>query len=397
MNSARLAGRLVAVQLLSTAFALVAVALSPVRWLRRAGGRRGLSLWTGTPILTLPLKAKAERILGANARSLAVRTYYITQEFDYNLSRWRSLPLVGAFAHFLAFVWAAVRADRIHCFCDGALLPVPRPLGFNFIELWVYRLLGIQVFLWTYGADVRSRDTTRALGEPNCCTDCTLVGKACICGEAQRRAKLARLAANATAVFSMGDMTEYTPGSRNDLYFWPVDVAGNPGGRYTPVYPEFDRARPVRVVHAPNHRMFKGTRFLERAVEELRREGVGLELVIVERLPNSEALTVFRTADVIFDQCLVGFHGYFALEGMALGKPVMCFIRKRDYLLAPDECPIVNTHPSTLKEDLRRLVNAPEQLAELGRRGRAYVEKYFSVEAFAQRLAGAYRELGIEP
>lgn len=40
---------------------------------------------------------------------------------------------------------------------------------------------------------------------------------------------------------------------------------------------------------------------------------------------------------------------------------------------------------------------APEHLAELGRRGREYVEKYFSVEAVTERLGRAYRELGATP
>jgi hypothetical protein len=389
--------RTAAVYLLSVVFALLAGLLWPLRLARKLVHGRGLSLWTGVPILTLPLKAKAERLLGVDARSMAVKTFHLGGGFDYDLSRWRSLPIVGVLVPFCAFLWASVRADRIHCFCDGALLPPPRPFEFNLVELALYRLFGVQVFLWTYGADVRTRARTRALGEPNCCTDCTQVGEACICNEARQVSKMARLGARATAVFSMGDMTEYTPGSRNDVFFWPIDLTENAGGHYTPAYPRFNGRRPLRVVHAANHRMFKGTRFLERAVDELHEEGVALELVTVEGVANAEALEIFRTADLIFDQCLIGFHGYFALEGMALGKPVMCFIRKPEYLLAPQECPIVSTHVATLKEDLRRLASAPERLAERGRRGREYVEKYFTVEAVSERLGRAYRELGVTP
>ena len=92
----------------------------------------------------------------------------------------------------------------------------------------------------------------------------------------------------------------------------------------------------------------------------------------------------------------MGNYGYFALEAMALGKPVMCFIRKPDqYLLHPEECPIINTHVDTLKADLRRLVERRAELEEIGRRGRQYIEKHFSLEAFAGRLRRAYRDLGI--
>jgi hypothetical protein len=243
---------------------------------------------------------------------------------------------------------------------------------------------------------VRSRSKTLALGEPNCCTDCTLVGKACICEEDIRARYVARLRQQVCAIFSMGDMIEYTPGSRNDLFFWPIDLSAESGEKYRPVYPDGSVERPLRVVHAPNHRMFKGTRFLEKAVAELRADGAPIELVLVESTPNSHAIEIYRSADVIFDQCLVGFHGYFALEGMALGKPVMCFIRKPDqYLLAPDECPIINVHADTLKADLRRLVANRSELCELGRRGRRYIEDHYTPEAFAGRLRRAYEKLGV--
>jgi glycosyltransferase involved in cell wall biosynthesis len=113
-------------------------------------------------------------------------------------------------------------------------------------------------------------------------------------------------------------------------------------------------------------------------------------------MPNSMALEIYRTADIIFDQCLIGFHGYFALEAMALGKPVMSFIRKpNEYLLHAKECPILNTHITTIENDLLSLALRRDELAEIGRLSRSYVEKYYSIEAFSTRLGNTYRELGV--
>ena len=135
--------------------------------------------------------------------------------------------------------------------------------------------------------------------------------------------------------------------------------------------------------------MFKGTRFLEAAVEELRRDGEIVELVMVERMSNEEALNVYRTADVIFDQCLIGSHGYFGLEAMALGKPVMCSVRKDEYVLAPTECPAIRVLPETIAPTLRSLIRDRQALRRIGIKGRNYVEKYYSVEAFSGRLGAA--------
>jgi hypothetical protein len=208
--------------------------------------------------------------------------------------------------------------------------------------------------------------------------------------------KIERLKKYSDAIFSMGDMKEYTPGSHNDLFFWPIDLKGPDAGKYEPVYPQTDKDKPLRIVHASNHKMFKGTHFLVEAVDNLKAQGILIELILVEKVPNKEALDIYRSADIIFDQCLIGFHGYFALEGMAMGKPVMCFLRKpEEYLLHPEECPIINIHITTLENDLRRFFEDREELRNIGVRGRKYIEKYFTIEAFALRLKKAYDDLGV--
>lgn len=373
------------------------VLLLPLRLFRQSRNSRPiLSLWTGAPIVNMAINARAERLLGSDSRSLVTHTYYITKAFDYDLSRLRAVPILGYLVPFVVFVWACLSVDRLHFYCDRGILPSAKRYTPNFLELRIYRLLGIDVFLWTYGADVRSRKTTQSLGEPNCCTDCTQVGFACVCDEKQRLANMQRLQPLSRAIFAMGDMIEYTPGSRNDLFFWPLDLGADEGKRYRPSAPTFDSRRIINIVHAPNHRMFKGTRFLEAAVRELKSEGFPVELTMVEKVPNARALELYRSADIIFDQCVVGFHGYFAIEGMALGKPVMCFIRKpAEYLLHPEECPIINTSLATLKNDLVRLINNPARLTELGNQGRQYVERHFTIEAFSRRLARAYLDLEI--
>ncbi|MBE9207154.1 glycosyltransferase [Nostoc sp. LEGE 06077] len=382
---------------LSIGVIFLVILLSPLRFIyKKLTSSQINSLWLGTPIITLALKAKAERLLGIKARSLVYETYFITQSFDYNLSQWTRIPLIGKFTSLFIFVWACLWADRLHLYCDRGLLLSWKPLQINFRELFVYKLLGIHIFFWTYGADVRSQQATQILGKPNCCIECDAVGKACICDENRRINYVNKIKQYATAIFSMGDMIEYTPGSLNNLFFWPVDLYGVNSEKYQPAYPEIDKTKPLRIVHAPNHRKFKGTHFLSKAVENLQNEGISIELILVEKMPNEQALEIYRTADIIFDQCLIGFHGYFALEGMAMGKPVMCFIRKpQEYLLNPEECPIINTHIQTLEKDLRDLVNCREKLPEIGIKSRQYIEKYFTLEAFAQRLQKAYQDLGI--
>jgi glycosyltransferase involved in cell wall biosynthesis len=151
----------------------------------------------------------------------------------------------------------------------------------------------------------------------------------------------------------------------------------------------------VKVFHAPNHRSFKGTEFLIRTVEELKAEGLKIELMLVEKKPNEEIRRLMNEeADILAEQFIATGHGLTAIEGMASGLPVMAnleqevytrLFRRYSYL---NECPVLSTTPETLKQNLRVLITTPRLREELGRAGRQYVEKYHS-EQTAQYMFGA--------
>ena len=52
-----------------------------------------------------------------------------------------------------------------------------------------------------------------------------------------------------------------------------------------------------------------------------------IRYVEVTRLPHAEAMKLYAQADLVIDQLLAGWYGGFAVETMAMGKPVVCYIR----------------------------------------------------------------------
>ena len=84
--------------------------------------------------------------------------------------------------------------------------------------------------------------------------------------------------------------------------------------------PPTDRARPV-ILHAPSSRRRKGTEHVIAACE-----GLDADLVLVEGLHHDEAFERYREADIVVDQLNAGWYGLFAIECMALGKPVVTFL-----------------------------------------------------------------------
>jgi hypothetical protein len=159
---------------------------------------------------------------------------------------------------------------------------------------------------------------------------------------------------------------------------------------FTPVPPS-DNPRPL-VVHAPSNREKKGTEFVIKACEAL-----PVDLDIVEGVPHDVARERYARADIVVDQLKAGWHGVFALEAMALGKPVVTYL-KPDVVERSAEgygirIPIVPATPETLVEALRPLVEQPTLRRELGAAGRAYVERVHDVERVADRLLDLYRSL----
>jgi glycosyltransferase involved in cell wall biosynthesis len=167
----------------------------------------------------------------------------------------------------------------------------------------------------------------------------------------------------------------------------PEDRSGDWGDR-----------RPVVVLHAPNHREIKGTRFLIQACEELKKEGVPIELKLVEKVPNARIKELMAECDIVADQFIVGWYALFAIEGMSMGKPVMTYLRPdlaelyTVYSYGAD-CPLVNTHPLHIKDILKRLVGDAPLRSDLGRQGRQYVEKYHSLQGVGLMLDAIYRRV----
>jgi glycosyltransferase involved in cell wall biosynthesis len=91
-------------------------------------------------------------------------------------------------------------------------------------------------------------------------------------------------------------------------------------------------------------------------------------------------------ADVVVDQLLVGWYGTFAVEAMALGRPVLSYVREDE----PDDnpfgasLPIVRTSPRTLVADLAAVLADRARREELGWAGRAFAEEHHDPVAIAR-------------
>ena len=179
-----------------------------------------------------------------------------------------------------------------------------------------------------------------------------------------------------------------------DAIRWVPEAEVVPPGidlrEYTPA-PPTDNPRPV-VLHAPSSRRRKGTEHVIAACEQL-----PVELEIVEGLHHDEARRRYERADIVVDQLNAGWYGLFAIEAMALGKPVLSFLHEEAVARTEEafgvEVPIVNVTKETLADRLRPLVEAGAERRRLGAASRAYVEQLHDVDRTADRLIELYKRL----
>jgi glycosyltransferase involved in cell wall biosynthesis len=159
--------------------------------------------------------------------------------------------------------------------------------------------------------------------------------------------------------------------------------------------PSEPRRGPIRIVHAPTNREIKGTEHVLAAVERLRGRH-DVELRLVEGLPHAEAMQLYRDADLVIDQLRIGWYGGFAVEAMAMGKPVVCHIADEDLELVPEAMrralPIVRATPESLPDVLDDLLRHEELLPDIGRLSREYVEAWHDPLEIARRMLAVYAD-----
>jgi glycosyltransferase involved in cell wall biosynthesis len=152
-----------------------------------------------------------------------------------------------------------------------------------------------------------------------------------------------------------------------------------------------DRTRPV-ILHAPSSRRRKGTEHVLAACESL-----DADLVLVEGLHHDDAFERYREADIVVDQLNAGWYGLFAIECMALGKPVVTFLHDEAVHRTEKELgvrvPIVRATKDDLRARLEPLVADAAERRRIGAESRAYVEQVHDLDAIADRLLALYSRL----
>jgi len=182
-------------------------------------------------------------------------------------------------------------------------------------------------------------------------------------------------------------LSEFVP--RSIVFPLAIDVSEYP---YTP---KKIFTNEIIIMHAPSHRGNKGTIYILEAIDRLKNKGYNIKFLLVENVLHSKLKEKYIQCDIFVDQLVAGWYGTASIEAMAIGRPVVCFLRESyfKYIDYGDFIPIINANPLTIYDVLEKLILENYKLSEIGRKSREFVEKIHSLDICIEKLINIYNKL----
>lgn len=358
-------------------------------------GNRSRLIWGPVPIINHKYWSEAMKKAGWDSLTLMDGHFAINERSDFDvyfddlMPGWVPKPIRRAVAPYRACAFAIRNARVLHIpFSGGPLGSTP----FWRVEAHLLKLAGIRTVVVPHGGDSYRYSTVEDASLRHALL-ASYPHQARREGEISARVFYWSKYADAVIVgFGIDGIPRWDVTINNMI---AIDVdAWKPRSTYS----LNDGVNgPVRVFHSANHRGYKGTEFIVRAVEALRSKGLDVLLELAEGLTNREVRTRLQQCDVAVEQLLYTGYALAGIEAMACGLPVIANLEDesrtalfRRYAFL-NQCPILSAGPETIEKQLELLITNPDLREQLGKAGRQYVDRFHSYKTAQYLFGSIYR------
>ncbi len=156
-------------------------------------------------------------------------------------------------------------------------------------------------------------------------------------------------------------------------------------------YSETGTDGPLKILHAPTNRQVKNTAAVLDAISQVEMDGLDIQFTLVENVQHSELIEQVSKNDLVIDWLNpeFGIYGVFSIESMAQGRTVICTLT--DSLYGKYDLPIISIQPGDLVSKITEIYNDRQILADRGKSGHDFVQKYHNPMESAKTVIERYK------
>ncbi len=245
------------------------------------------------------------------------------------------------------------------------------------------------------GCDARQKYATMKRTNYSACANKNCYGGAC------NNSKVEQARARKIEIFDEYADTIYAV-NPDLLYFLPKRAKFMPYTitRWDEIKPiEYKQNKKLKILHAPTDKACKGSQYIIEALQILNIKYAGrAELILIENLPHCEALELYKQADLVIDQLLIGFYGGFTVEVMKMGKPVIVYINETDIKFMPSKMQqdclntVINANIYNIIDKLAEILENPQMLYHYSIKSLEYVNKWHNPIQIAKDVITDYQK-----
>jgi hypothetical protein len=337
--------------------------------------------------------SRAERALGAQSDVVISYGSWLDYPADRVLTAAADGQSFSDKAKRVAFgIKATGEYDVLHYYFGQSYIyrPGKRDALLNFADLRLAKARGKRIFMTLQGCDVRGAAQSHRMHAVTMCKPegCRYFSGCVGNQDHVRRTLVEQILPLCDRVFVLNpDLKHHAPTAE----FLPY---ANVNLQEIEVSLPSQSGRPL-VLHAPTDPLIKGSAEIEAALAVLAQE-FDFDFQKITNVPHAEAMKLYARADLVIDQILGGWFGGFAVELMAMGKPVAAYIRDEDMGFVPKEMaqalPILRLDPRSLVDDLRRVFEQRSLWPAIGQQSRAFVERWHDPARIAAAMLRIYAD-----
>ena len=156
----------------------------------------------------------------------------------------------------------------------------------------------------------------------------------------------------------------------------------------------------INVYYGEIRKGFKGGVYIEEALEKIRNSPYSkyFNIIVSKKLTYAEYLKVISSCHILIDQASSYSYGVNAIIGLSKGKVVLSGAESESVELLSDSQisnPIINIKPNSddIYNKLIWLLENKSKLPEIGSKGRAFINKFHSLDSISEKYEQLYMSL----